>query len=199
MALIQSVGQASCLLAAIVYILANADPKQSTATAAYIQVVRLGGAETATTIMATFLRHREQLHSYLLGLHVQAGGAHTEGALGLLSHAFSGDGSSPQTLAGRSMASLSSLVSQQANVLAYMDGFQVTFWVALIGLAAPGTAGPGASRHTGAEATPLAVPAPTPAANAGLEAIGSRRPSGRYERRIKSTAPHRHRAMRAPG
>jgi DHA2 family multidrug resistance protein len=140
--LIQSVGQGFLLLAAIVYILANSDPKQATATAAYIQVIRLGGAETATTVMATFLRHREQLHSYLLGLHVPAGGAHTEGALGLLSHVFSADGASPQALAARSAASLASLVSQQANVLAYIDGFQVTFWVALIGLVLLALLGP---------------------------------------------------------
>lgn len=140
--LIQSVGQGFLLLAAIVYILANSDPKQATATAAYIQVVRLGGAETATTVMATFLRHREQLHSYLLGLHVPAGAAHTEGALGLLSHVFSADGASPQALAARSAASLASLVSQQANVLAYIDGFQVTFWVALIGLVLVALLGP---------------------------------------------------------
>lgn len=134
MALIQSVGQGFTLLALIVFILANADPKQSTATAAYIQVIRLGGAETATTMMATFLRHREQLHSYLLGLHVPAGSYHTEGALGAISQIFAGDGASPQALAARSIASLSSVVSQQANVLAYIDGFQLTFWLALLGL-----------------------------------------------------------------
>ncbi|QJP13600.1 MFS transporter [Starkeya sp. ORNL1] len=140
--LIQSVGQGFLLLAAIVYILANSDPKQATATAAYIQVIRLGGAETATTVMATFLRHREQLHSYLLGLHVPAGGAHTEGALGLFSHVFSADGASPQALLARSAASLAGLISQQANVLAYIDGFQVTFWVALIGLVLVALLGP---------------------------------------------------------
>jgi DHA2 family multidrug resistance protein len=133
-ALIQSIGQGFTLLAVIVFILANADPKQSTATAAYIQVVRLGGAETATTVMATFLRHREQLHSYLLGLHVPTGSSHTDGALGAISRIFAGDGTSPQALAARSMASLKSIVSQQANVLAYIDGFQLAFWIALLGL-----------------------------------------------------------------
>ncbi|MBB3771717.1 DHA2 family multidrug resistance protein [Angulomicrobium tetraedrale] len=134
MGVIQSIGQGFTLLAVIVFILANSDPRNATASAAYIQVVRLGGAETATSVMATFLRHREQLHSYLLGLHVPAGGDHTEKALAQLGSAFSADGASPNALAARSTMSLHQLVSQQANVLAYIDGFQLTYWIALIGL-----------------------------------------------------------------
>lgn len=134
MSLVQSVGQGFTLLAAIVFILSNADPKQSTAVAAYVQVLRLGGAETASTVMATFLRHREQLHSYLLGLHVPAGGAHTDDAVGRLTSLFAADGASGTLALGRALGTLKGVVAQQANVLAYIDGFQVTCWIALVGL-----------------------------------------------------------------
>lgn len=134
MGVVQAIGQGFTLLAVIIYILANSDPKSATASAAYIQVLRLGGAESATALMATFLRHREQLHSYLLGLHVPAGGGRTEDALGLLSGVFERDGASPQALAARSALTLNQLVSQQANVLAYIDGFQLTYWAALVAL-----------------------------------------------------------------
>ncbi|GGC45936.1 MFS transporter [Chelatococcus reniformis] len=134
MMLLQSIGQGFTLLAAIVFILASSDPKQATAAAAYIQVVRLGGAETATTLMATFLVHREQLHSYLLGLNMPAGGANTHSALDRLAHAFAGSESSPEALVARGLSSLHAIVGQQANALAYIDGFQMAFCIALAGL-----------------------------------------------------------------
>lgn len=134
MGFIQSLGQGFALLATIIFILANSDPKQATATAAYIQLLRLGGAETASTLMATFLVHREQLHSYLIGLHLPAGGWRADGFLAELSGAFAGTDVSPQRLAAQGASTLHGLVSQQATVLAYIDGFQVTFWAALCGL-----------------------------------------------------------------
>ncbi|MCB4770691.1 MFS transporter [Ancylobacter sp. Lp-2] len=134
MLLIQSVGQGFTFLAAVVYLLANSDPKQATAVGAYVQVLRLGGAETGISIMTTFLRHREQLHSYLLGLHVPSASQKVTDALQGFTAPFTDAGASAQEASARGVASLAALVAREANVLSYIDGFQLCYWGALAGL-----------------------------------------------------------------
>lgn len=146
MMLVQSVGQAFTFLAAVIYILSNSDPKQATATAAYVQVLRLGGAETTLTLMTTFVRHREQLHSYLLGLHLPAGGAQVTEALAGFTAPFARAVPSAGLAAERGLLSLAAVVAREARVLAYVDAFQVSFWGSVAGLtlvACLGAAPPG--------------------------------------------------------
>jgi DHA2 family multidrug resistance protein len=61
MVLLQSLGQSFTLLPIVVLALSNADPTRATSFAAYIQVMRLGGAEIGIALMATWLRVREQI------------------------------------------------------------------------------------------------------------------------------------------
>jgi DHA2 family multidrug resistance protein len=68
-----SVGQAFTLLPGIIIALSNSDPSRATAFAAYIQIIRLGGAEIGIALMGTWLRVREQIHSNYLGQHVENG------------------------------------------------------------------------------------------------------------------------------
>jgi hypothetical protein len=49
---LQSIGQAFTLLPIIIIALSNSDPTRATAFAAYLQVVRLGGAEIGIALMA---------------------------------------------------------------------------------------------------------------------------------------------------
>lgn len=134
MMLLQSVGQGLTLLAVIVFILANADARQATSMAAYIQVLRLGGAETAVSLMSTLLRQREQLHSYLVGLNLPAQSAAVARALESYAVPYAGRGGSSALAADRGMMGLAGVVGREANVLAYIDAFQVTIWGALAGL-----------------------------------------------------------------
>ena len=71
--LLQSVGQAFTLLPLIIIAVSNLDPTRATAFAAYIQIMRLGGAEIGVALMGTWLRVREQIHSNYLGQHVASG------------------------------------------------------------------------------------------------------------------------------
>src|SRR4051812_26257443 len=64
---LQSIGQSLTLLPIIIIALSNGDFTRATAFAAYIQVMRLGGAEIGVALMGTWLRVREQVHSNLLG------------------------------------------------------------------------------------------------------------------------------------
>jgi DHA2 family multidrug resistance protein len=129
---LQSIGQAFTLLPSIIIALSNSDPARATAFAAYIQVMRLGGAEIGVALMGTWLRVREQIHSNYLGQHLANGSADVDWILRQLSANFASHGAA--TAPGRALGSLSALVQRESNVLAYIDGFWLTFWLAIAGL-----------------------------------------------------------------
>jgi MFS transporter, DHA2 family, multidrug resistance protein len=130
--LLQSVGQAFTLLPIIILALSNSDPTRATAFAAYIQIMRLGGAEIGIALMGTWLRVREQVHSNYIGLHIENGGVDVVRVLKQLAEGFSGHGTG--TASARALATLSGEVAREANVLAYIDGFWLCFWFAIVAL-----------------------------------------------------------------
>jgi DHA2 family multidrug resistance protein len=130
--LLQSIGQTFAMLPLIVLSLANADPSRATALAAYVQVMRLGGAEIGVALMGTWLRVREQIHSNYLGQHVEAGGSDVSDLLQRLTDGFSGRGAA--SAIARALATLAGEVQREANALAYIDAFWLCFWAAIPGL-----------------------------------------------------------------
>ncbi|WP_295849236.1 arabinose ABC transporter permease, partial [Tardiphaga sp.] len=133
MVLLQSLGQSFTLLPVVIIAVSNSDPTRATAFAAYIQVMRLGGAEIGIALMASWLRIREQIHSNLLGQHVGSGDADVTGLLAQLTGRFASHGAG--LAQSRSVATLSGLVAREANTLAYIDGFWLTLWFAIAALA----------------------------------------------------------------
>jgi DHA2 family multidrug resistance protein len=131
-ALLQSIGQAFTLLPIIILALSNADPTRATAFAAYIQIMRLGGAEIGVALMGTWLRVREQIHSNFLGQHLENGSADVFRVLKQLADSFAGHGAA--TAPARALGTLSARVQRESNVLAYIDGFWLTFWLAIAAL-----------------------------------------------------------------
>lgn len=132
MVLLQSLGQSFTLLPIIIIALSNSDPSRATAFAAYIQVMRLGGAEIGVALMSTWLRVREQIHSNFLGQHVASGDADVTGILAKLTARFASHG---EGLAqSRAVGTLASTVAREANTLAYIDGFWLTVGFAIAGL-----------------------------------------------------------------
>jgi MFS transporter, DHA2 family, multidrug resistance protein len=129
---LQSIGQSFTLLPIILIALSNADFTRATAFAAYIQVARLGGAEIGVALMGTWLRVREQIHSNYLGQYVADGSAHVAQLLKHLGAGFVGHGTG--TAPGRALGTVAALVQREANVLAYIDGFWLTFWIAIVAL-----------------------------------------------------------------
>ena len=130
--LLLSIGQALTLLPIIITLLSNSDPTRATAFAAYIQIVRLGGAEIGIALMGTWLRVREQVHSYYLGLHVESGSADVTQVLKGFTNYFEGYGGG--SAAARAIDMLAAEVQREANVLAYIDGFWLCFWFAVVAL-----------------------------------------------------------------
>ena len=130
--ILQSIGQAFTFLPLIIILLSNVDPARATAFAAYIQIIRLGGAEIGVALMGTWLRVREQIHSNYIGQYLEAGRADVTRILKQLSQGFAGAGVTAAR--ARALDVLSALVQREANVLAYIDAFWLTFWIALIAL-----------------------------------------------------------------
>jgi len=130
--LLQSIGQSFSLLPLIVTLLSNADPSRATSFAAYIQIMRLGGAEIGVALMGTWLRVREQVHSFYIGQNVLNGDIDVTHALQQLTGYFSAHGTG--SAQARAVGTLASFVAREANVLAYIDGFWLCFWLAIAGL-----------------------------------------------------------------
>ncbi|MCP4618387.1 MAG: MFS transporter [Bradyrhizobium sp.] len=130
--MLQSFGQAFTLLPIIIMALSNSDPSRATAFAAYIQIMRLGGAEIGVALMGTWLRVREQIHSNYLGQYVESGGSDVVQMLKHLTDQFASHGAG--LAPARAVAMLAARVQREANVLAYIDGFWLCFWLAMAGL-----------------------------------------------------------------
>jgi DHA2 family multidrug resistance protein len=114
---LQTIAEEVTFLAAVTTLFSNANPARATTLTAYVQVLRLMGPEIAATVMATWIRQREQLHSYLIGLHVTDGSLHLD-------------------TVKRTLGALASAVQREANVQAYIDGFWITYFAAVVGLIA---------------------------------------------------------------
>jgi MFS transporter, DHA2 family, multidrug resistance protein len=127
-----SVGQAFTLLPVILIAVSNSDPSRATAFAAYIQIMRLGGAEIGVALMGTWLRVREQIHSNFLGQHVENGSIDVTHMLKQLADGFASRGASAAS--ARALETLSAKVAREANTLAYIDGFWLCFWLAISAL-----------------------------------------------------------------
>jgi MFS transporter, DHA2 family, multidrug resistance protein len=130
--MLQSVGQALTLLPTILIALSNSDFTRATAFAAYIQILRLGGAEIGVALMGTWLRVREQIHSNFLGQHVENGSVDVTHILQQLAQDLASHDAS--IAPARALKILAGLVQREANVLAYIDGFWLCFWFAILAL-----------------------------------------------------------------
>jgi DHA2 family multidrug resistance protein len=164
--ILQSIGQAFTLLPTIIIALSNSDFTRATAFAAYIQITRLGGAEIGIALMGTWLRVREQIHSNFLGQHLANGSFNVDRMLKQLSESFASHGVG--TAPARALGSLSALVQRESNVLAYIDGFWLTFWLAIVALGF-------VTLMTRAPPGPF-TPAPFAGAQALMQRLGLSRP-----------------------
>src|SRR5712672_1907369 len=130
--MLQSIGQAFTLLPIIILAVSNSDPSRATSFAAYIQIMRLGGAEIGVALMGTWLRVREQIHSNYLGQHIENGNVDVARMIKQLADGFAGHGAA--TALARAVGTLAARVQREANVLAYIDGFWLCFWLAMAAL-----------------------------------------------------------------
>ncbi len=130
---LQVFGEEIVFLGAVATIFTTIPPAKAISLAAYIQIMRLICSETVVTSMATWVRQREQLHSFLIGLHVTGSTPGFSSIVTILgSRGAVGITSSEATQRG--LGVLSSMIRREAYVLAYIDGFWITFIAAVAGL-----------------------------------------------------------------
>ena len=99
---------------------------------AFVQTMRLFGGELGLAFMQTFLRVREQVHSHLIGLHVEAGERLTDSRLADLSAMVAANSVDQTEASARATGLLARAVQQQAYVLSYVDGF-IIVGISIIG------------------------------------------------------------------
>ncbi len=98
---------------------------------ALLQMSRLFGGEMGVAFMQTLLRRREQIHSNLVGLHVDALASFTADRLAMYRNAIGAHTSDLAVISAQATNLLAAAVAKQAAVLSYIDGFQASAFGAL--------------------------------------------------------------------
>jgi MFS transporter, DHA2 family, multidrug resistance protein len=123
--IIQAIGQSLMLTSVLWFNLKHANPSEILTFGAVLQTGRLFGAELGSAFVQTFLRIREQIYSNLIGLHITTGSPLTVERLQDYTQAVTGRSIGQAEANARATALLAHAVQNQANVLAYIDGFMV--------------------------------------------------------------------------
>ena len=121
--ILQAIGQSFALTAVVVLAVKSMNPADVLTIGTLFQTSRLFGGEIGTAFMQTFVRVREQVHSNLIGLHVDSLGGQTADRLAAYGHAIGAHSSDAALAAARATSLLASAVAKQAAVLSYIDGF----------------------------------------------------------------------------
>jgi MFS transporter, DHA2 family, multidrug resistance protein len=121
--ILQAIGQSFVFTAIVVLAVRSMSPADVLTVGTLFQTSRLFGGEIGTAFMQTFVRVREQVHSNLIGLHVDSLGGQTADRLAAYRSAVAAHSSDAALAAARGTSLLASAVAKQAAVLSYIDGF----------------------------------------------------------------------------
>ena len=97
----------------------------------FMHTVRIFGGQVGVAAMTRFVSVREQFHSNMLGLNVQAGGWLTDERLRMLTGGLLPGSTGLDEAQARAVGLLSQQVRGQAYTLATVDGFVLIAWVML--------------------------------------------------------------------
>jgi DHA2 family multidrug resistance protein len=123
--IVQAFGQSIGLTSLVWLNLQHLDPSQVLTFGAVLQTGRLFGAQIGAAFVQTIIRVREQVHSNYIGLHVTTGSFLTDDRLQGYARAVAGRSVGPPDADARATSLLAHSVQNQANVLAYIDGFMI--------------------------------------------------------------------------
>ena len=121
--ILQAIGQSFALTAVILLVVRSIVPAEALTIGCLLQISRLFGGEIGTAFMQTFVRVREQVHSNLIGLHVAEGTTLTMDRLNAYASRLGTHVPDAGVAAAQSSKLLATAVTNQADVLAYADGF----------------------------------------------------------------------------
>jgi MFS transporter, DHA2 family, multidrug resistance protein len=109
-------------------------PEDALTFSAFFHVIRLFGGQMGVAFMGHFIAVREELHSNLLGLHVQRGNWLDVASITQLTHAFYGKSAGWAAAAGRAVGVTGARVRLQAYTLSFIDGFYLVAWACVAAL-----------------------------------------------------------------
>lgn len=139
--LLMAVGQSFALVGLVSGIVLQAivsgglsTPHRALTFSAFFHVVRLFGGQIGVALLVHFLAVRQQLHAYLLGLHVQAGDWVTDETLQRLTAVFVDRSNGLAAAAAGAVAVVDAKVHLQAYTLAFIDAFRLMAWVCVFAL-----------------------------------------------------------------
>ena len=95
---------------------------------AFFHVVRLFGGQVGVALMGHFIAEREELHSFLLGLHVQPGSWLTTQTITELTAGLAAKSAGVAAAAGRAVGITAGSVRLQAFALSFIDAFHLIAW-----------------------------------------------------------------------
>jgi DHA2 family multidrug resistance protein len=98
---------------------------------AFLHGVRIFGGQAGTTLMTHFIAEQEKGHSYLVGLHVQAGSWIADHTVRFLSAGLSGRSNGAPGAVGRAVGLVAGSVRQQAYSLTFVDAFYLLAWASV--------------------------------------------------------------------
>ena len=133
--ILQAIGQSFALTALLVATIRSISPADALTIGSLLQISRLFGGEIGTAFMQTFVRIREQVHSNLVGLHVDSIAGLTADRLDAYAGAVGSHTADVSQATAQAAKLLGTAVAQQAAVLSYIDGFVVAAGGALFCLA----------------------------------------------------------------
>lgn len=100
----------------------------------FFHIIRLFGGQIGVVAMTHFIADQEQLHSNLLGLHVQHGDWISEGALHQLAGSFAAKSNGLAEASGRAAGIVAGKLRMEEFSLAYIDAFHLVAWVCVAAL-----------------------------------------------------------------
>ena len=109
-------------------------PQAALTFSAFFHIIRLLGGQIGVAVMTRFIAIREQLHSNLLGLHVQRGNWIGEASLDQLAAGLYPKSSGLIAAAGRAAVVIGARIRLQAYTLSFIDGFHLIAWVCVAAL-----------------------------------------------------------------
>jgi DHA2 family multidrug resistance protein len=139
--LLMGVGQSFAFIGLVATIVLQAifsgglsKPQDALTFSAFFHVIRLFGGQMGVAFMGHFIAVREELHSNLLGLHVQRGNWLDDASITQLAHAFYGKSAGLAAATGRAVGVTSARVRLQAYTLTFIDGFHLVAWACVVAL-----------------------------------------------------------------
>jgi DHA2 family multidrug resistance protein len=128
------IGLVSTIVLQAVFTGGLSKPQAALTFSAFFHVIRLLGGQIGVAFMTHFIAIREQLHSNLLGLHVQQGNWVDDTALGQLTGGLYGHSSGMSAATGRAIGLIAGRVRLQAYALTFVDGFHLIAWACVAAL-----------------------------------------------------------------